>query len=78
VRTFMVLTKRIPHPIDSAIELYSWELRRCFAVDHFSGSNYQSFFVPLVARTVLPIHATNVAKLCTTFTTVLEVSELYR
>jgi hypothetical protein len=77
MRAFMTLTKRIPHLIDAAVEFQSGKLTWCIAIDDFSGSDEESFFVPLVARTVLPVHAADVAEFGAAFATALKISDLY-
>ena len=62
MRTLMILTKCIPHLIDAAVEFKSGKLAWCITVDDFSCSDDESFFVPLVARTVIPVHAADVAE----------------
>ena len=41
------------------------------------GSNKESFFVPLVIKIVLLVHAADVAEFGAAFTTTLKISDLY-
>jgi hypothetical protein len=62
MRTFMTPTKCISHLVDAAVEFKSGKLTWCIAVGDFSCSDDESFFVPLVARTVVPVHAADIAE----------------
>ena len=62
MRIFMILAKCISHLINTAVELKLGKLMWYITVDNFSCSDDESFFVPLVIRTVVLVHAVDVAE----------------